>query len=158
MVRHSEVDISRLAADTDVASFANSLPRLPSELDITTAAYNCYFILFSLSPFASSHVLQHSMRSSGSPHTVPYMTLVHSLCMHTALQALYVRTNVHMYCNWHDHMMFKNCTCTAQIWVKGQMQRGFQRTYSDGGTDVARSAFFHIWHTISIVDSQEIDN
>ena len=40
---------------------------------------NCYFILFSLSPFASSHVLQHSMRSSGSPHTVPCMTLVINL-------------------------------------------------------------------------------
>ena len=34
---------------------------------------NCYFIL---SPFASSHVLQHSMRNSGSPHTVPCMTLI----------------------------------------------------------------------------------
>ena len=72
----------RLAAETEQQREARlqrdregqQQPQLPLFLFTTTASVAQ--LLFSLSPFTYSHVLQHSMRSSGSPHTVPYMTLV----------------------------------------------------------------------------------
>ena len=64
-ITHSE----RMAVETEEQREAR-LQRIRTNQSDRLAA------LFSLSPFTYSHVLQHSMRSSGSPHTVPCMTLV----------------------------------------------------------------------------------